>query len=134
MSCTAHGSIVSFPNSSLFLTISSKWLPIFYFASVIIYFSIPVASFPVTSPPPFSPSSLSGLSNLFFLNYLPHSHMRISLPKLTSLEPFLGCIVLPQLQSFVFLLPIDPPLPPTCVSDSVLNLVNIGLVYTLYTA
>jgi len=48
----------------------------------------------------------------FFLSYLPHSHMFIfSLPKLTSsLEPFLGCILLPQLQSLVLLPSVDLPL------------------------
>lgn len=62
-----------------------------------------------------------------------------SLTKLTSLEPFLGCILLPQLQSLVLLLPIDSPSPPhpplaMCVSDSVFNLISIGLVSALYRA
>lgn len=47
-----------------------------------------------------------------FLSYLPHCHMLIfSLPELTSsLEPFLGSILLPQLQSPVLLPSMDLPL------------------------
>lgn len=54
-----------------------------------------------------------------------------SLPELTSsLEPFLGSILLPQLQSLVLLPSMDLLLflSRLCASDSVLNLISRGLV------
>lgn len=124
--------MVSFPNSSLFLTISSKWLPASYFAWVITYCSTRA----LLSPHPlFSSSSLSCLSNLLELPPLQsHAHL---FAKTDFPWAFLGLYLAapvakscPSFTPWPYPLPLPPP--AMCVSDSVLNLISTGLVSTLH--